>query len=83
MRRFSQDVFDWKVLGSPSLLAWFAFFSTEGVEVSKKGLHSGLEVMVQEFQVTEILPDLNAELLACSLLLSWSAERNEFRDYFF
>lgn len=46
------------------------FFSTEGVEVSKKGLHSGLKVMVQEFQVTEILPDLNAELLACSLLLS-------------
>lgn len=34
------------------------------------GLHSGLEVMVQKFQVTEILPDLNAELLLVLICFS-------------
>lgn len=70
MRRFSHEVLNREVLGSTFSTGIILFPSIEGVKVSGTDLHSDLEVMVQGFQVTEILPDLNAEPLACSHILS-------------
>lgn len=70
MRRFSREVFNREVLGSPSPLAEFYFHLLNEWRFLGWICMVIWEVMVQKLQVIIILPILNAEFLACSCLLS-------------